>query len=108
MHDLLFEGSERWSAEDADGEAALHTLADDLGLDEAAFAACLDSRVPLERVLGDLYDAQGVVKTIPTFVVLYGGKGHVLTGSRSADHFAAALRSRVETAAKLSAANADE
>jgi protein-disulfide isomerase len=108
MHDLLFEGSERWSAEDADGEAALHTLDDDLGLDEAAFAACLDSRVPLERVLGDLYDAQGVVKTIPTFVVLYGGKGHVLTGSRSADHFAAALRSRVETAAKLSAANADE
>jgi predicted DsbA family dithiol-disulfide isomerase len=63
-----------------------------------AFSGCFNGRQALERVLRDMYDAQGVIQQTPTFIVLVGGRGHVLKGSRPADQFAAILRTRLEGA----------
>ena len=90
MHDLLFETMDEWSAGDAD--ANLVALAERLDLDTGVFAACLASREPLERVLLDVYDGEGVVQSTPTFVVLYGGSGTIVAGAYPAEQFVAALQ----------------
>lgn len=98
MHHLLFERMEQWSA-GFDQDKALGRLAADLRLDDTKFAACLASRQPLERVMRDLFDGQGIgVKVMPTFVLFYGGTGHVLTGTRTAEEFASTLGQQLETA----------
>jgi protein-disulfide isomerase len=98
MHHRLFEGMEQWSVSD-DPDTALMRLAADLGLDRAQFNACLTSRKALERVLRDLYDGQGIgVRSLPTFILFYGGTGHVLTGARSAEQFVATLQEQLERA----------
>jgi protein-disulfide isomerase len=100
MHDLLFAEAEAWSAQDAI-DATLAGLARKLDLDVAAFSACLASRRPLERVIHDVFDAQGVVKTTPTFIIFHGGKGYALRGARSPAQFAQHLRQRIEAATAL-------
>ena len=90
MHDLLFEAMDEWSTGDAD--ANLVALAERLNLDTGVFATCLASREPLERVLLDLYDGEGVVQSTPTFVVLYGGSGTIVSGAYPAEQFVAALQ----------------
>jgi protein-disulfide isomerase len=98
MHHRLFEQLEQWSPGD-DPDTALVRIAADLGLDRARFGACLTSRKALERVLRDLYDGQGIgVRSIPTFILFYGGTGHVLAGARSAEQFVATLQEQVEKA----------
>jgi predicted DsbA family dithiol-disulfide isomerase len=50
-------------------------------------------------VLRDLYDAQAIgVRSTPTFILFYGGTGHVLAGARSAEEFAAKLQQQLERA----------
>jgi protein-disulfide isomerase len=100
MHDLLFEARERWTEQEA-VDATLIELARELALDVPAFSACLDSRRPLERVMHDMFDAQGVVKTTPTFIVFQGGKGYALRGTRPPEQFAAHLRQRIEAATAM-------
>ena len=95
MHHLLFERLEAWSGGDA--EAGLLALADELGLESATFLACFNGRQALERVLGDLYDAQGVVSTTPNFVILYGGKGTLMESSLPAEQFVTSLQNRLES-----------
>ena len=98
MHHRLFEDMEKWSTAD-DPDTALVALTADLELDRARFTACLSGRKALERVLGDLYDAQAIgVRSTPTFVLLHGGTGQALAGARSAEEFAAKLQQQVERA----------
>jgi len=97
MHDLLFEQQDQWAVEEP--EPALIELADTLGLDTEQFSACLASRQALERVVADLYDAQGVVSSTPTFVVLSGGRGTLLQGSREATQFVELLQGVLDSAA---------
>jgi protein-disulfide isomerase len=98
MHHVLFERVEQWSAGD-DPDSALVRLAADVGLDRAQFTACLTSRQALERVLRDLYDGHGIgVRNLPAFILFHGGTGHLLTGARSPEQFAATLQQRLESA----------
>ena len=87
MHDLLFEAVDEWSVDPPD--AALGSLAAELGLDGAAFTSCLDSRAPLERVLDDLFDLTGIFSTTPTFVVLFDGRASVIEGAQPLEQFIA-------------------
>jgi len=97
---------DQWSTAD-DPDTTLVRLAADLGLDRGHFTACLTSRKALERVLRDLYDGQGLaVKTLPTFILFHGGTGHVLTGARSPEQFAATLQQQLENANSGTAAAA--
>jgi protein-disulfide isomerase len=97
MHDLLFEAMERWS-DAADPDQAFLKLAAELRLDTARFGACLAGRRALERVVRDMYDGQGIgIRNVPTFILLKGGRGTALTGSRSADEFAATLRAQLNS-----------
>lgn len=97
MHDLLFETVEQWAVEEAETE--LLGLAGELGLDMATFAACLDSRAPVERVVADIYDSLGAVSSTPTFVVLKDGQGSLLRGSRPAADFVTLLQGVLEGSA---------
>jgi predicted DsbA family dithiol-disulfide isomerase len=79
-------------------DPALIDLAGDLGLDGGRFSACLNSRRPLERVVNDLLDAQGVAGSTPTFVAIQGGRGSVIRGSRPADQFVTLLQGLLKPA----------
>ena len=85
MHDLLFETVDRWAIE-APG-AALTGLASELGLDGAAFSACLDSRSALERVLSDANDLSGIIDSTPTFIVVQDGRAGVIEGAQPLEDF---------------------
>ncbi len=91
MHDLLFALQDQWADEkiEADVDAALIPLAEELDLDVELFRTCLGSRQALERVLPDMYDAQGVVNSTPTFIFLDGESGTLSKGSKSVDDFSA-------------------
>jgi protein-disulfide isomerase len=96
MQHLLYETQDQWAVEDPDVE--LIKLAEQLDLDMDLFTACLNSREPLERVLGDVFDAQGVVGSTPTFIGVYAGSGGVLRGARESDEFVTVLQSMLESA----------
>ena len=95
MHDLLFESEDTWAVDEPD--APLIALAGQLGLDTADFAQCLGSRQAMERILADVYDAQGVVNSTPSFIILHGGRGGILQGGRSAEQFESTLRGMIES-----------
>jgi len=97
MHDLLFQEVDRWAVEPP--EPPLEALAAQLGLDGAAFAACLNGRKAMERVLSDVYDAQQVGNSTPLFVVLYGGTGRIVRGSLPVDQFEKVLQDELQKAA---------
>jgi protein-disulfide isomerase len=109
MHDALYANVDTWTPPEAefwqmqDTEDEITKLAKDLGLDGDLFDECLNDRESLERVLTDLYDAEGVVSSTPTFVVLYGGQGTLLNGSRPAADFAEILNNFVGLAEEESA-----
>ena len=108
MHGLLHAEWERWANDDA--ENALLTLARKSELDMETFRSCFNSRKGLERVLKDLYDAQGLVTRAPTFVILQDGRGSA-TGPLPGDQFVSLLARRLESAknaAEESAAAAGE
>ena len=58
------------------------------------------------RVVNDLFDAQGVVSTTLTFVVLSNGQGSVMRGSQPTDQFVATLQGVLKTANTAEPANA--
>ena len=86
MHHLLFETLDEWSTADMP-DAALLGLAGRLDLDANIFQTCSNSRQPLEAVLRDMYDAQGIVETTPTFIFLFGGRGNLSKGALPPDQF---------------------
>ncbi len=91
MHHELFARIDDWAVDDADGR--LLDLAGDVGLDKDAFSTCFNGRAALQRIVGDMYDAREVTDTTPAFVVLHGGRGRLLEGSRPADAFVQILES---------------
>jgi protein-disulfide isomerase len=93
MNERLHAESARWASDDPD--AVMVDLAKDLGLDTAKFRACLTGRRGLERVVDDIYDAQGVVTSTPRFVILHDGRGAV-TGPLPAAQFIELLEKRLE------------
>jgi protein-disulfide isomerase len=89
MHDRLFARQDDWPQGPV--EQKLKELAEELRLNRTAFARCLDGRRALERVLADLWDAQGVVERVPTFVVLNRGTTGSLAGPLTPEAFDALL-----------------
>ena len=85
MHDSIFASVEEWSVDPPD--PVFESLAGELGLDKAAFSACLGSRASLDPVLEDLYDLTGVFSTTPTFVVLFDGQASVIEGAQPFEQF---------------------
>lgn len=85
MHDLLFETAERWAV-DSPG-SVLTDLAVELGLDQASFSACLESRTALERVLLDTNDLSGIIGSTPTFIIIQDGRAGVIEGARPLEDF---------------------
>jgi protein-disulfide isomerase len=96
MQHHLFEKQDTWTEGDVD--TALVGLAAELKLDTDVFETCLNSRQALERVLRDLYDAQGVVSQTPTFLIVHGETGSSLRGARPAEQFAKVLDRLLEKA----------
>jgi protein-disulfide isomerase len=97
MYESLFEGLDEWSTSD-DPDSVLLDLAAELGLDMNLFTTCFNSRQALERVLDDLYDAQGVAQVTPSFIVLSGGQPARLRGARPPDEFVEILQTQLEKA----------
>jgi protein-disulfide isomerase len=87
MHDLLFETVERWAV-DSPG-SVLADLAAGIGLDQAEFSACLDSRTALERVLSDTDDLAGIIGSTPTFIIIQDGRAGVIEGAQPLGNFVA-------------------
>lgn len=81
-HDLLFENQK------ALGEEQLVAYADQVGLDGATFAACLEETSTAERVRLDMAEAESLGATgTPTFFI----NGMMLTGSRPIEDFEAVI-----------------
>jgi protein-disulfide isomerase len=105
MHHALFERMENWS-EAKDPDAPLAKIGASIGVEPKRFATCLASRRGLEHVLRDLYDGQAIgVTSLPTFILLHDGAGHIMTGARSADQFAATLQQQLNDASAQASAN---
>lgn len=85
MHDLLFATVDRWAVDAP--ETALTGLAVELGLDEAAYSACLGSRSALERVLSDSNDLAGIIDSTPTFIIVHDGRAGVIEGAQPLEDF---------------------
>ena len=49
-------------------------------------------------MVSDLFDAQGVANTTPTFLVLSGGQGTLMRGSQAADQFVSTLHGMLDAA----------
>lgn len=96
MHDLLFAQQDEWSGEEP--EAVLVDLAGELGLSQQEFARCLESRQPLEEVLQDMWDGDGLISQTPSFIAISGGEGQIITGSLAEENFAKVLDALVEKA----------
>ena len=73
-------------------------MAAELKLKARAFKACLNGRQALERVLQDLYDAQGVIRRTPTFIVVAVDSATSMSGARPAEQFAKILEGMLEKA----------
>lgn len=104
MREAMFADVERWATDRAERE--LTRLAAALGLRPSAFQNCLAGRRALERVLADLYDAQNVVRTTPSFIVVENGRGSLLQ-PLPAEQFVNYLTQRLERQDSTRVAEAD-
>lgn len=110
MHELLYQTVGKWAPEqeswtEKDAEAALIGLAKEIGLDADTFDACITSREVMERVLYDVYDAEGVVNVTPSFIAIYGGQGKILSGSQPVSSFSDILTNLVQQAEQAAGPN---
>jgi protein-disulfide isomerase len=96
MHDLLFEDVDRWANGDTD--AALKELAGELGLDQEAFDACMDSEEASAHVDSDQEAGAPFVQGTPTFIVLVGEQGRIIPGALPVDQFSDFLQQTVDNA----------
>ena len=85
FHHAQYARQAEWATETA--ATVLPRIARDTGLDSAAFDRCFAGRAALERVLSDLYDAQGIVERTPSFVILTGDGTGSVSGGMPADGF---------------------
>jgi protein-disulfide isomerase len=103
LHDALFADQSAWAPSDAawtsdDAEKEIISIAKELGLDGDSYSGCINSRQPMERVLLDVFDAEGVIGSTPSFVAIYNEQGTLLNGSRPVDEFSQVLDSLIEAA----------
>ena len=94
MSTALHSNPGRWADAD-DRDAALIDIAAGLGLDIDAFRKCFEGRSGLERVVDDIFDAQGIITTAPRFVILHDGRG-ATTGPLAAEQFIELLTKRLD------------
>lgn len=92
MGDRLYETVDEWATQAVEQE--LPRIAEGLGLDFEKFRRCFDGRKSLERVLADLYDAQGTIERTPTFVILKDGKTGSTAGPMPIEQFRQLLQPR--------------
>lgn len=85
MYELLFAEQATWSV--ANPDAALITLAEQLGLDIEAFGACQIDPAIAERVDSDLQDGASLISSTPSFVILFAGQGTIAEGAYPAEAF---------------------
>jgi len=93
MHHSLFESQDNWSKGNTDTE--LVKLAQQSSLDMPRFEKCFNSRKGLERVLSDIYDAQGLIKKTPTFILIDNGKASRVQGTKSPEKFTEIIKKRL-------------
>lgn len=99
MHDLLFKDVDRWAkGSNDDTDAALKELAGELGLDQAAFDACMASEEASAHVDSDVEAGAPFVKGTPTFIVLVGQQGRIIPGALPVDQFSDFLQQTVDNA----------
>jgi protein-disulfide isomerase len=94
MHEAIFAAQNEWAVEDAD--QVLASLAADIVGNAEQFNSCFQSRQPLESVMDDMWDAQGVVNETPSFIMIYDGAGRVFRGSMPPDQFIKTLEGMLE------------
>ena len=85
MYNLIFENQSQWAGSDSD--SFFISFADQLDLDVTAFQNCLNSRDALLRVLSDMYDAEDLVGTTPTFIFIYNDRASAFSGALDAEQF---------------------
>jgi protein-disulfide isomerase len=93
MYDALFVDVDRWANDNA--EAEFTRMSASIGANTDMFAGCLRGRQSMERVLSDLYDAQGLIESVPAFVVVQNGRG-TLMRPLEAEQFVAYLKRRLD------------
>lgn len=85
MSHLLFESVSTWSINEPN--PVFVELANQLGLDTAAFEACLSDPEIQARVDSDLADGAPFVRGTPTFIVLAGEGGQIIPGALPLERF---------------------
>ncbi len=86
---MLFETQGDWSI--GDTEAALIAMAEELGMDTDAFAACITDPAIAEAVNEDLTAGAPFVRGTPAFIVLRGEEGSIIPGALPLDSFSQIL-----------------
>jgi protein-disulfide isomerase len=95
MHQALYETSAQWS-QARDVEAALARIGASIGLGKNPVGKCLASRRSLVHVLRVIFVGEAFgIKALPAFILLRDGVGHVMTGARSPEEFAATLQEQL-------------
>ena len=94
MHDLLFARQAEWSGR-PNANAIFKGYAQELGLDEAVFDECLDSRATRSQAESDV--AEGIARGVrgtPTFII----DGQPLVGAQPYDVIAASIDAAIDAA----------
>lgn len=94
MHGALFARVGEWSNNNP--SPAFTQIAGDLGLDTAAFAACLEDPAKPALVEADRSDGAPYVQGTPTFIVLAKGGGRIIPGALPLASFSAELQRAVD------------
>lgn len=79
MHAALFDSVQEWSVNEPN--PFFVDLAVELGLDSAAFAACLDDPAMMARVDEDMAEGRQFVQGTPTFIIVRGDEGSIIPGA---------------------------
>ncbi len=82
---LLFEKQDEWTI--GDTEAALTSLAEEVGMDPEIFQACINDPAIAEAVNSDLTDGAPFVRGTPAFIVLHGEQGSIIPGALPLESF---------------------
>jgi protein-disulfide isomerase len=94
MHHALFANPEEWSVQEPN--PVFEALAAEVGLDVAAFTACMENGEAAERVTNDMSEGAPFVQGTPTFIVLYNGEGQIIPGALPLDTFQQVLQEAVD------------
>ena len=89
MHKLLFRDVESWSIESPFD--IFVGYAGELGLNDEAFAACLENPEMAARVQSDLDEGASFVRGTPTFIIISGDAGSIVPGALPAARFSEIL-----------------